>query len=117
MIAARRVVGAGGSQQRYGRVDAGEQPVDRQPLADQPGRADRDVSRRDVRAPIADPLGGRVGVLEARRAGARVGAAGVEDDGVAPGRRARPAAVQSTGAALTRLRGEDAGAATAPGRR
>ena len=62
---AGRVVGAGHGEQRHGRVDAGEQPVDRQPLADQAGRADRDVAGRHAER-HRDPLGGGVGVLEAR---------------------------------------------------
>ena len=49
----RRVVGARHGEQRYGGVDAGQQPVHRQPLADQPGRADRDVDRPRRRAPSA----------------------------------------------------------------
>ena len=83
-------------------VDAGEQLGHRQPLADQPGRADRDVAGTDVERG-GDLLGGAVGVGETVRTGARVGAAGVEDDGAQPAVAERPAADHSTGAALTRL--------------
>ena len=42
------------------------------------------TSPADSSSAIGDPLRGGVGVLEAGRAGAGVGAAGVEDDGVDP---------------------------------
>jgi hypothetical protein len=48
-----------------------EQPVHRQALADQPGRADRD-GRRAGPERVGDGLRGAVGVGEAVRAGARV---------------------------------------------
>ena len=98
-----RVVGRRHGEQRHGRVDAGEQ---RGPsaAARRSGRSSRPRRRRPTTpSAIADALGGGVGVLEAGRPGAGVGAAGVEDDGVDPAVRAAPAALQSTGAALTRL--------------
>ena len=48
--------------------------------ADQAGRADDDVDRADAEL-LGDPLGDRVGGLEALGAGVAVGAAGVEHDG------------------------------------
>ena len=70
-------------QARRPRVDAGEQRGHRQPLADQAGRADRDLAGADAQRG-GDRLGAAVGVGEAVRAGARVGAAGVEDDRAQP---------------------------------
>src|SRR5450830_1010885 len=63
-----------------GAVDARQQQVHRQPLADQTGRADQHVARGHAEQ-RADPLGGAVRVDEAGRAGTRVRAAGVEHDG------------------------------------
>ena len=57
--------------------------VHRQQLADQAGGADHDVPRRDAED-LGDVLGRAVGVEKALGAGAGVGAAGVEDDGVDP---------------------------------
>ena len=48
-------------QRGGGGVDAGEQQVHRQPLADQPGRADDDVAGARCRARRADVLGGARG--------------------------------------------------------
>ena len=71
------------SRQARGRIDTGQQPVHRQPVADQPGRADRDVAGPDAEQ-LGQVLGCRVRVLETGRPGAGVGAAGVEDDGADP---------------------------------
>jgi hypothetical protein len=79
----------------------GEQCVHREALADEAGRAHGDVAGRDAQD-RGDVLGGAVGVEETRRAGARVGAAGVEDDGVDPPV-ADDLADHVTGAASTRL--------------
>ena len=58
--------------------------VHRQPVADEPGGTHGDLDRAGLGAPVGqrrgDGLCGRVGVLEAHRAGAGVGAAGVEHD-------------------------------------
>ena len=106
-------LGGGGAavarQRGGGGVDPGEQEVHRQPLTDEAGGADDDVAGGHVEDG-ADVLGGAVGVLEARRAGAGVGAAGVEHD------RVRPAVGddlldQVTGAASTRLLVKTAAAA------
>ena len=55
--------------------DAGQHLVHRQPVADQPGRADRDLDGPGFGAPVGqrggDGLGGGVGVLEALRARCR----------------------------------------------
>ena len=68
--------------------DARQHLVHRQPVADQPGRADRDLDGPGFGAPVGqrggDGLGGGVGVLEPLRAGAGVGATGVEDHGAQP---------------------------------
>ena len=61
----------------------GSRRCHRQPLTDQPGRADDDVTRGDVEGG-ADVLRGAVGVLETGGAGAGVGATAVEHDGVRP---------------------------------
>jgi hypothetical protein len=74
-------------QRLGGRVHAGQQLVHREQLANQAGRADRDVTGTDHHAvgPAAQHrrgvLGGGVRVPEALRAGAGVGAARVEDHG------------------------------------
>ena len=52
-----------------------------QQQADQPGGGDGDLARAVSAEDLGGLLGGGVGVLEALRAGAGVGAAGVEDDG------------------------------------
>jgi len=61
----------------------GEHLVHRQPVADQPGGADGDLDRPGLGSPVrqrgGDGLRGGVGVLEAGRPSAGVGAAGVED--------------------------------------
>ena len=64
-------------------VDAGQQQVHRQPLADEAGRADDDVTRGDPEGG-SDVLGGGVGVLEAGGSGAGVGAPAVEHHGIRP---------------------------------
>ena len=68
-----------GRERLDGDVDAVEDLVDGQPLADQTGRADHDVARGDLQGG-ADRLGGQVHVEEALGPGAHVGAAGVEHD-------------------------------------
>ena len=69
-------------------ADAGEHLVHRQPVADQPGRADRDLDGAGLGPPLrqrgGDGLRGGVGVLEPARSGAGVGAAGVEDHRAQP---------------------------------
>ena len=60
-------------------VDACEQHVAVVGQPDQPGRAHHDVARADAEA-VGDPLGDRVGGLEAVGAGVAVRAAGVEHD-------------------------------------
>ena len=70
-----------------GGADPGQQLGHRQPVADQAGRADRDLGRGPAEH-VGGLLRGLVGVLEAGRAGAGVGAAGVEHD------RGDPAAAQ-----------------------
>jgi hypothetical protein len=72
-----------GGQPGRGGVDAGQQEVHREPLADQAGRADDDVTGGDVEDGT-DVLGGAVGVLEAGGAGAGVGATAVEHHGIRP---------------------------------
>ncbi len=64
-------------------VDARQQLVHGQPLADQPGRADGDLARRSRRWP-GQVFGCGVRVLEAGRSGAGVGPAGVEHHGAHP---------------------------------
>ena len=80
-----------------------EEPVGGQTLADETGGAHRDVACADAGEP-ADQLGRAVRVEEAVRAGARVGAAGVERDRAHDAGAAAPAATTATGAAFTRLR-------------
>ena len=102
---------------RRPRVDAGQQLAHRQQLADQAGGADRDVDRRrDARSTLGGVLGGGVGVAEALRAGAGVGAAGVEHD------RAEPPAAEHLLApqhrrGLDPVAGEDAGRGVVAARR
>ena len=68
--------------------DAGQHLVHRQPVADQTGGADGDLDGPGLGSPVrqrgGDGLGGGVGVLEAARSGAGVGAAGVEDHRAQP---------------------------------
>ena len=64
--------------------------------------------RRDARAASPTCSAVRVRVREALGPGAHVRAAGVEHDGVARRRRATACRDHTTGAATTRLRGEDA---------
>ena len=59
------------------RVDTGEQRAAVVLQPDQPGGADDDVDRADAE-PVRDPLGDRVGGLEALGPGVAVGAAGVQ---------------------------------------
>ena len=93
-----------------------QQQVHRQPLADQAGRADRDLAGAAAEQ-LGDVLGGGVGVLEAGRAGAGVGAAGVEHDGAQPRRPRAPARSTAPGAALTRLPVKTPAAGVLAGRR
>ncbi len=72
-------------------VDAGQQLVHRQPLADEAGGADGDVAGADGEGG-RHVLGGAMRVGKPVRAGAGVGAAGVEDDGTQRARRRGPAA-------------------------
>ena len=85
MIASRGVVGAAvGGQRRDGGVDAGAAAGrigSRSPISPVEQTA---TSPAETPSAVGDLLGGGVGVLEALRAGAGVGAAGVEDDGVDP---------------------------------
>src|SRR5271165_4284688 len=67
-----------------GGVHAGQELVYRQPLADQAGRADRDLPGPDFTERGGQVLGGGVRVLEAERPGAGVGPAGVEHHGPDP---------------------------------
>ena len=140
MAPARLRLAAVGSE-RHGRggVDARQQPVHRQPLADQPGGADRDVDARG-RAAAGDLLGGAcvscepAGPVQALappelRTTAR---AAVGDGLLAPQHRARPAPVagedgggrvaravvddeREVGAAARLEPGRDAGGAEARG--
>jgi hypothetical protein len=68
-----------------GLLDAGEELVHGEEDTDEAGGGDGDVPGAGLRAAgtehLGDLLGGGVGVLEALRTGAGVGAAGVEDDG------------------------------------
>ncbi len=75
----RGVRSPGVAQRVGGRVDSGEQRVDRQPLADEPGGADRDLAGTDAEH-FADAFGRGMRVSEAGRAGARVRAPRVEHD-------------------------------------
>ena len=99
---ASRVVGAGHGEQRHGRVDPGEQPVDRQPVADQAGRADGDVDRPRRRAP--SPTHSAVAWVSWKPAGPVQALAPPELRTTASTRPSRTTCCdQTTGAALTRL--------------
>src|SRR5690606_10294374 len=75
------VLAAGLGEGGGGRVHAGQELVHREALADEPGGADGDLGGAAAEGG-GGLLGGGVGVLEAFGAGAGVGAAGVEDDGL-----------------------------------
>ena len=64
-------------------LGAREELVHGQLLADQAGGADQDVVRGNAEQ-VGNLLCGGVGVLETLRAGAGVGAAGVQEHGVGP---------------------------------
>src|SRR6478609_8813386 len=68
--------------------DSGQHLVHRQPVADQPGGADRHLNGPGFGAPVGqrrgDGLGGGVGVLKTLRAGAGVGATGIQDHRAQP---------------------------------
>ena len=82
-----RVRGVGTTDQTTGELvhdlgDPGQHPIHRQSVPDQSGGTDGDFDRAGVGAPVREGgrhrLGGRVAVGEPFRAGAGIGAAGVQ---------------------------------------
>ena len=117
MIALGGVGAAVGGQGGGGGVDAGEQLVHRQQLADQAGGADHDVA--GARSPSASATCSAVAWVSGKPcgAGAGVGAAGVEHDGVDPAVGDDLARTTCTGCGLDAVGREDGGGAGGRARR